>query len=183
MIVPEGTLLRPDPRLKPILDDLVERGGRVIALGRATRWVARTCRLPVTELALEASALPGTSLRTRVVTTMGYRDPILWGYGDSPDVLYHRGPLWRPRKEARADGGKERVAIDPEALLEIDPEQPLVCGLLDAHHAARVGGAVALVKLRHPTSNGEWLLCGFRPHFRGWTLGTFRLLFNMILAP
>ena len=75
------------------------------------------------------------------------------------------------------------MSIDIEDVLAIAPDEPLACGLLDARHAATVRGAAALVRLRNAASGGEWLLCGFRPHFRGWTLGTFRLLFNMILAP
>ena len=147
LIVPEGTLLRPEPRLKPILDDLVEHGGRVIALGRASRWIARTCRLPVDRLALEPAALPGTSLRTRVAAAAVDYDPLLWGYRGAPNVLFHRGPLWRPARAAPDEGDG---AFDRQDVLEIDPEQPLACGLLDARYAPLVSGAVPLVRVGHP---------------------------------
>ncbi len=179
LIVPEGTLRRVRPPLKRVLDDFVERGGRVIALGRAAKWMARTCRLPVAEIPLESQALPGTCLRTTVTARAGSRDPILWGYHRAPDVFYDRGPLWWLPDKRRQD----EVDVAREALLGFPGKGALLCGVLDPRHAERIRGAVPLVRLRRRAAGGEWLLCGFRPHYRGWTLGTYRLLFNMMLAP
>jgi len=42
---------------------------------------------------------------------------------------------------------------------------------------------MVMARIKEGDQGGEWVLFGFSPCFRGWTLATFRLLFNAILAP
>ena len=70
-----------------------------------------------------------------------------------------------------------------ETVLVVAGERPRLCGLLDPGDEAIVKGGAALVRIREGEKGGEWILFGFSPHFRAWTLGTYRLLFNAILAP
>ena len=89
--------------------------------------------------------------------------------------MYDRGPLWRVKTQE-----SHRT---PEPILRIVSSEAFACGLVSKNALSGVRNALALVRVRQGRAGGEWLLCGFRPHYRSWTLGSFRLLFNLILAP
>ena len=97
---------------------------------------------------------------------------MFWGLPNPPDVFCLGGAFWRARADTQA-----------ETLLAVDATSPRVCGLLSEEQERRVAGTAVLVRVREGNRGGEWILFGSSPHFRGWSLGTFRLLFNAILAP
>jgi hypothetical protein len=178
LVIAEGVLARAGEETGTTLRALVAEGGRVIALGKAAREVAALARLPVVER--RQVFLPGTVLPTRVAAERGAGDPLLWGYARPPRVLYTEGPLWEvpaPPGEGAAAGPR----VEPILLAGLDPDG--ACGLLAREDEAAVRGRAVLLRVREGERGGEWILCGFSPHYRSWTSGTFRLLFNAILAP
>ncbi|MBI4603667.1 MAG: hypothetical protein HY721_17070 [Planctomycetes bacterium] len=170
VVAAEGALEAAGPEAEA-LRAFVRGGGRVVALGPAAREAAKLAGVRLEEAGTDAFAIPGTLLRTRFAGA-GPRDPVLWGYPSPPGVFVAGGPLWKEPGDPRA-----------EPLLRVDPDDPRLCGrLLEAEREA-VRGAAALLRVRDGERGGEWLLFGFSPHYRGWAMGTFRLLFNAILAP
>lgn len=177
LLIPEGGG-RVDRSVGRHLSQLVGRGWRIVAFGRSAAWLALNRKLPVEPLVLDADAIPGTILQTAFPSepeTAGLGS-ILWGYAFPPAVLHDRGPLWRVRSEPSSVGV-------PTVLLTLDSETPRRCGLLYGVDEDDLRGRACVVRIAAPESTGEWILCGFRPYYRGWTLSSFRLLFNLIYAP
>jgi hypothetical protein len=173
LLVPEGVLGSSREGAGDSLRAFVRGGGRVVAIGKSSRAVIEGARLPLRENGAGQPELPGTLLRA-VAAGPGEREPLLWGYPAPPGVFYTGGPVW--------DAGAAREA-GCEPVLLIHRASPRLCGLLRPEDAALVRGGAALVRIREGEKGGEWILFGFSPHFRAWTLGTYRLLFNAILAP
>jgi len=148
----------------------VVSGARVIAFGDAAADLVRSASLPLEE-AEGISTIYGAILRTHQPESV-QKDPMFWGLPNPPDVFCLGGAFWRARAETQA-----------ETLLAVDATSPRVCGLLSEEQERRVAGTAVLVRVREGNRGGEWILFGSSPHFRGWSLGTFRLLFNAILAP
>jgi hypothetical protein len=173
LLVTDGTLVEERSaatvaRLKALVKD----GWRVIATGRAAGEIAQHGELRLQAAGPGRPSLPGTLLGTKFARD-GV-DPLLWGYREPPAVFYHGGPLW-------ARGAASSESLEP--LLVLDPESPDRCGLLPEDEDKLAGEAISLARVKEGDQGGEWILFGFSPAFRGWTLGTFRLLFNAILAP
>jgi hypothetical protein len=171
VIVTKNTLRPRRREAVTALRGFVEGGGRVVGLGVVSQDIARLARLPLEERRPGATSMFGTILRTRVLEASS-RDPILWGYRAAPGVFYTNGIFWREPRSPVA-----------EALLLIDSEAPRICGYLSDAGESVIRGTTPLVRVREKAGPGEWVLFGFLPHYRGWTMGTFRLLFNAILAP
>jgi hypothetical protein len=171
VIVPEGAGASPGEGAA--LRELVRAGARVIAIGKGSRALAASARLPLREKGERRADLPGTLLRS-VAAGPAEREPLLHGYASAPGIFYTGGPVW-DAEDARHNG------VEP--ILLIDGERPRLCGLLRPADETIAKGGAALVRIREGEKGGEWVLFGFSPHFRAWTLGTYRLLFNAILAP
>jgi hypothetical protein len=169
IVAAEGTPCS-SPACAEKLKAFAASGGRVILLGRAARDAARAARLPVEEAAVDPSILTGTLLATRWPADAA-TDPVLRGYASAPPVFHTGGPLWKPPSFPGA-----------RTVLSIDRDAPILCGALAAS-GAELGGTVPLLRVREGEEGGEWLLFGFSPCYRAWTLGTMRLLWNAIEAP
>ena len=89
------------------------------------------------------------------------------GMPDRPKVFFDQSPVFSP-----ADG------FDGAILARYAKEgSPLLSGyLLGAKHLL---GAAAALDVRH--DRGHVVLIGFRPQWRGQTIGTFRVVFNAAL--
>jgi hypothetical protein len=176
LLVAEGMSLGRVPGLGTRLRRYVHAGGRVITLGRASSACRGAAELPLPRW---IANLPGTALGTRAHRQAdGASDPILWGYSRTPNVFYTGGPTWRlgPAEIRSA----ERAGIHVETVLSLDLEGSPPCGWVPGPGPQ---GSAAVLRLREGVRGGEWILFGFRPHFRAWTKDSFRLLINAILAP
>ena len=161
----------------PQLQEFVEQGGRLIAIGDAT-VIATHFKLPI-ENALTATGaqgrlepiprerffVPGAVLRVRVdpQTTLGF------GSGPNVDVYFDSSPVFRLGADAAARG------IRPVAWF--DTATPLRSGW--AWGQALLKDGVAVVDA--PLGSGRVLLFGPDVTFRAQSHGTFKFLFNGIL--
>ncbi len=181
--IADDVATRVGPAFGVELRRLVARGARVFAMGRSAAKVANFGMLPVSELYVGADAFPGTLLNTRFnrdKRNQSAPSPLLWGVGTAPIVLYDRGPVWRSEAVHRA---RDRTPTSEvaEAVLLVDGEKPTAAGL--ALSGASLHSTAVAFHISGAGRRGDWVLCGFRPHYRSWTFGTFRFLFNVLLAP
>ena len=145
----------------------VEEGGVLVAMDGATRFVMEELSVPVEDAvaALPRNELfvPGSLLRLQVDGS----DPVAWGMPLEAAVFYQRSRAFRV-----LDPERVRVAAryGASGLLLSGWEQGA-----DEHLAGRPA------VVRAPLGEGEVVLVGFRPQFRGQTSGTFKFLFNAIL--
>ncbi len=172
LLAAEGTLRRPRPELRLQIESAVASGARVVSFGRASRWMATTCDLPLAEVSLESDAFPGVMVEvsSAVPFSSRARDALLWGYDRGFDVFVQGGVLWTPpasplsRAVLRLSGNSRRCA--PRRFAAGDSI-----------------GASLLATYRREGAAGEWVLFGFRPYFRGWTGNSLRLLLNALFSP
>jgi len=144
------------------LREFVERGGTLVALDAATELPIQYFALPVhnrlSGLAPERFYAPGVLLRLLVDPS----HPIGYGMPQEAACMFLNSPGFETHSG--------------RVVAKYPAENPLLSGwLIGSEHLAN---RAALVEL--PLGSGKVILIGFRPQFRGWTRGTFRMLFNCI---
>ncbi|MDZ7412238.1 MAG: M14 family metallopeptidase [candidate division KSB1 bacterium] len=144
------------------LRHFVAHGGTLIALGTACELPLRHCALPVRNVLGgkegQRFRCPGSLVRMRC-------DP------------HH--PLCYGMQEEGAAFVTEKMAFDPsscEAPITFATNGLLLSGWLEGEDLIANRAAVAACSM----GKGRVVLFGFRPHFRAWTVGTFRVLFNAL---
>ena len=161
----------------PQIKAFIEAGGTVVTIGSST-ILARHLGLPVYDYLVERTAtgerhlgrdkfyVPGSILRTSVDP----REPLAWGMPAELDVFYDNSPVMRLGPDAAAKG------IRPVAWFA--SPTPLRSGWAWGQHYLDGGVAVADATV----GKGKLLLFGPEITFRGQPHGTFKFLFNGILA-
>ena len=156
-----------DPETQAI-GDFVEKGGTLVAVGRACRFPIEKFGLHITDVSagLPESAFfcPGSMLRIRV--DVAHR----LGYGMPNQALaMHRTSPVHSINPSHFNDRYEVVAAYPE-------KDVLESGwLIGEEHIA---GKPAMISVRH--GEGRIVLYGFQVNFRNQTQGTFKLLFNAL---
>ena len=144
-----------------------ERGGTVLAIGRATS-VAQDLALPVSSITdpvpRERYFVPGSILRMRVDT----RQPLAYGLPAEVDVMFDNSPVFRLGAAAEGRG------VTPIAWF--DSASPLRSGW--AWGQELLDGGVTVVEA--PLGRGRVVLFGPEITFRAQSHGTFKFLFNGI---
>ena len=143
--------------------EFVESGGRLVVMEESAEFAIDLFGLdvanPVEGLASQDFYVPGSILRVEMEA-----DPVTAGYGGEANVWY-----WR---SSRAFD----VADDRVEVLGRYATDPVRAGwILGPEHLA---GKPALLRAR--IGDGEVILFGFQPNYRGQTIGTWPLLFNAI---
>jgi hypothetical protein len=151
----------------------VEDGGRVLAFDAATDFAIEHFGLPVENAVAGISRselyVPGSIIRMDVDPA----HPVAWGMQREGAAFFQESRAFRVVDQpAGAASRVETVARygDADLLLsgwEIGAQQHL------AGHAAVV---------RVSQGRGDVVLVGFRPQFRAWPTGTFKLVFNSIFG-
>ena len=145
----------------------VRAGGTLVCMNQAGDLCIDELHLPVEnvvrELGRDAFFSSGSILEVRVDA----RHPVFAGMADRGNVFFDRSPVFTVSEEF------EGTAL---AVYQ-DEGSPLRSGyLLGEGH---LQGMAAALDVRH--GNGHVILLGFRPQWRGQSLGTFRVLFNSLL--
>ena len=176
------------------LQRFVKDGGTVVTFGDASDFAISQFGLPIRNIVFGASgqnfSIPGSLIRATVDTS----DPLAYGMADEVAVNFVRGAAYdvlgqagcvddllnqRNCREVTRGG---RPLIEPESVSRFDSvvnyaaEDLLMSGwALGTEHIASKSAMA-----RVPHGDGEVILFGFRPQFRGQPRGTYKLIFNAL---
>ncbi len=163
-----------DPEGAAAIDEFVRTGGRLVAIGSSATWAIELFDLPLEDVTRGDEAgefsCPGSVLRT-VPETAGRGARLTAGLPASIPIFFSRSAAWKPADDA----GDE--ADELEVLLRYAPTRVLLSGWVRAPEV--IAGASAWIRAPHGAGSVD--LFGFRPQYRGWSQGTFQLLFRAIL--
>jgi hypothetical protein len=158
----------------PQLRQFIEAGGTVIAIGDSATNLAAALKLPVEDHLMENGApltraryfVPGSILSGKVDVT----EPIAAGMGPRTDFFFDNSPVFRLGPGAAAAGVRTIAAFDSPT--------PLRSGWAWGQKYLD-GGVIAIDA---PVGQGRVLLFGPEILQRAQPHGTFKLLFNGIMA-
>ncbi len=155
----------------------VRDGGLLLALDGAADFAIRQLGLPlrnaVGDLEEEEFFIPGSLLRLSVDP----EHPVAWGMREEAAAFFVRSRAFRTIDPAAV--GERRAPREVEVVARYAEEDPLLSGW-ELGAERHLGGRAAVVRV--PLGEGNVVLVGFRPQFRAQPAGTFKLLFNPLLA-
>jgi hypothetical protein len=149
------------------LDAFVRGGGTMVAINQSAPFAIDQLHLPVKNVVqgLSSKDFFASGSILEVVADAG--QPVMAGMPERARIFFDRSPAFAPTE-----------GFDGAVLARYAKEgSPLLSGyLLGAKH---LSGAAAALDVRH--ERGHVVLIGFRPQWRGQTIGTFRVVFNAAL--
>ena len=177
------------------LDSYIRGGGTLLAFGGAVDFALEIFGLPVRDVVGSASranfSIPGSLIKATVDTS----DPLAWGMdeevalnfvnGSAFDILGQAGCvddlLNQNQCQEVLRGGRPLKQYEDvpalDSVADFADEELLMSGwALGTEHIA---GKSALARVAH--GDGQVIVYGFRPQFRGQPRGTYKLVFNALL--
>lgn len=164
------------------LDQYVEAGGTVVAFDQAANFAIEQFGLPVEDIVdgVPSSSffIPGSLIRATVNT----EHPLAYGMQDTVATSFNQSRAFKPvRQDQMGEGGREDTKLpDPppvEVVVRYAEDDLLMSGWAMGEKK-HIGGEPAMMRVRQ--GEGEVVLFGFRPQFRGQPRGTYKLLFNAL---
>jgi hypothetical protein len=167
-----------DPEGAIAVERFVNEGGTLIAFDGSCQWAIDLFRLPLVNVLKEPAAkgfsCPGSVLRGDI-----NQGGFLAGAPDDVALFFSDSCAWREMTKAEREAAS-RSDKAGEVLLTYAPTRLLLSGYLDSPKT--IEGKIGWVSYYHGSGNIQ--LFGFRPHYRGWSQGTFHLLFRaMLMGP
>ncbi len=160
------------------LKRFVERGGTLIAFDHATDYAIEQFGLPVRnvvrDLTEEQFFIPGSLIRVNVDNS----DPVGYGMQSEAAVSFQESQAFAVVPPA-SEG--DRVAERRVDVIARYAEKDLLMSGWALGAERHIADRPAVVRV--PLGEGQVILVGFRPQFRGQPRGTFKLIFNSILNP
>jgi len=177
------------------LQQFVSNGGTMLTFGNAGAFAIEQFGLPIRNVVGRASSkdfsIPGSLIRIAIDTT----DPL--GYGMSSETAgnFVRGAAFdslsqigcpddllnqRDCREVSRGGRSMKTFEEPalfDSIVNYAEEELLMSGW--AAGTEFIAGKSALARVPH--GDGEVIIFGFRPQFRGQPRGTYKLMFNALL--
>ncbi len=166
------------------LQNYVKAGGTVVALDDASDFAIEQFGLPVSNAVQGVSSerffIPGSLIRASVNT----RHPLAFGMQEEVALSFQRSRAFEMvQLNRRGEGGEEDIeAAQPPNVQVIASyaEDDLLMSGWAMGEKEYIGGKAAMVNV--PVGDGNVVLFGFRPQFRGQPGGTYKLLFNALHA-
>ena len=166
------------------LKNYVEQGGTLIALDAASDFAIEQFGLPVRNVVKDTEPeqffIPGSLIRTHIDTN----HPIAFGMQEEVAVSFQRSRAFQAvRLSNRGEGGEANLTAAPEPPVQVIAqyaEEDILMSGWALGEDKYIGGKAALMNI--PFGNGNVVLFGFRPQFRGQPGGTYKLFFNAIHA-
>ena len=165
------------------LKQYVENGGRIVALDAATDFAIKEFALPVRNLVEGVSSsrffIPGSLIRINIDTA----DPLAYGMENEAAASFVRSRAFGiSRLTRKAEGGM--TEIDQAPIPEVDiiatyAEKDLLMSGWAMGEQRYLAKKAAVMRV--PLGQGDVVLFGFRPQFRGQPRGTYKLFFNSLL--
>ncbi len=174
-----------DPEGAIAVTEFVEAGGTLITLGGSSGWAAELFDLQITDVIADAKtkkdfSCPGSVLRGVFPEE---REDVTVGLPSSIALMFSSGSAWRlglSETEKKAREEAKRLRADPrqiDVLLRYAPTRTLLSGWIRTPEV--IADRAAWLRVHH--GEGRIHLFAFRPQYRGWSQGTFQLLFRAIL--
>jgi hypothetical protein len=152
------------------LEEFVLQGGTLIGTQGSAEWLRTTFELPFTEVTADDKEFlcPGSVVRAEPTSSLLTKD-----MPASTSIFFSSSKAWT--HDTKNSTNKRVGAITTH--LNYAPRNVLVSGYIQ--HPGTIEGSAAWVEAKY--GDGQIHLFGFRPHYRGWTQGTFHLLFRAML--
>lgn len=148
------------------LDEFVRAGGTLVCLNQSSDFAIEALQLPVKNVVASLSRkdyFTGGSILEMDINT---QHPIMAGMASSANIFVWRSPVF-----TTLEGFKGQALAKYRAK-----GNPLRSGYLLGEEYLQ--GYAASLEVEH--GNGQVILHGFRPQWRGQTFGTFKILFNSV---
>ncbi|MFQ5641233.1 MAG: M14 metallopeptidase family protein [bacterium] len=166
------------------LKKYVKQGGTVVALDGASDFAIQQFGLPVRNAVSGTSRrsffIPGSLVKMKVDT--GH--PLAYGMQDEAAASFVRSRAFTAvRLSRKGEGGKEDIPSAPPPPVEFITryaKKDLLMSGWSLGEEKHIGGKGAMVRVK--LGQGQVVLFGFRPQFRGQPRATYKLLFNTLLA-
>jgi hypothetical protein len=117
-------------------------------------------------------------------TTVNTEHPLAYGMQDTVAVSFQQSRAFEAvRQDLMGEGGREDIALAEPPPVEVVArysEDDLLMSGWALGEKEHIGGKPAMVTVDH--GDGNVVLFGFRPQFRGQPRGTYKLLFNALHA-
>ena len=164
------------------LERFVEAGGTLVALDGASDFAIEQFGLPLKNVIAGVPSseffVPGSLVRADVDTD----HPLAWGMQKEVATSFVRSRAFDIVELTRErEGGQEETKAPPplpvENVVTYAEEDILMSGWALGEES-NIGGKGAVVRVR--LGQGEVVLFGFRPQFRGQPRGTYKLFFNAL---
>lgn len=177
------------------LEQYASNGGTILTFGDAGDFAIQQFGLPIRDIVVSASAkdfsIPGSLIRATVNTN----DPLAYGMDEEVALNFVRGAAFdvlgqtgcvddllnqRHCREVARGGRPMKVFEEPvmfDSIVNYADEELLMSGW--AAGTEFIAGKSALARVPH--GDGEVIVFGFRPQFRGQPRGTYKLIFNALL--
>jgi hypothetical protein len=150
----------------------VERGGRLVAFDGATDFAIEQLGLPVRNAVAGVDRtqlyVPGSLIRLNVEN----RHPVAFGMQRDGAAFFQES---RAFEIGTGNANDARV----EVVARYAADDVLLSGW-EIGAQQHIAGRPAVVRVPH--GQGDAVLIGFRPQFRSWPTGTFKLVFNSIFG-
>ena len=164
------------------LKRFVESGGTLIALDGASDFAIAQFGLPVRNvvktLPSQQFFIPGSLIRTSIEN----RHPLAFGMQPEIGVAFQQSRAFETvRLSGKGEGGKESIKEAPPPAVQVIAryaEDDLLMSGWALGEETHIAGKAAMLNVN--VGDGNIVLFGFRPQFRGQPGGTYKLLFNAL---
>ena len=149
------------------LDEFVRKGGTMVAMNQSAIFAIEQLHLPVKNAVQGVAAKDFFASGSIVEVITDPSQPLMAGMPDRAKVFFDQSPVF-----STTDGFEGAVLAK-----YAKDGSPLLSGYLLGERYLQGNAAAVDVKL----DRGHVVLVGFRPQWRGQTIGTFRVVFNAAL--
>jgi hypothetical protein len=164
------------------IDQYAKSGGTVVFFDSSSDLAIEQFGLPVRNVISNISSsnffIPGSLIRMKVDT----KNPLAYGMMDEVAASFNRSRAFQTIKQRKSgEGGAEEIADAPKAnVIEVTSyaDKDLLMSGWAMGEDRYLKNKSAMIHIPH--GNGDIVLFGFRPQFRGQPRGTYKLIFNSI---
>jgi hypothetical protein len=166
------------------LQRYVTQGGTLVALDAASDFVIEQFGLPIENSVAGVSSrsffIPGSLVRMTVAT----EHPLAFGMEPEAAAYFVNSRVFETvRLPQKREGGREEVLAAPSLPIDFVTryaEDDILMSGWALGEERHLSGKAAM--LRTPIGDGDVVLFGFPPQFRGQPRGTYKLFFNALHA-
>lgn len=165
------------------LKEYTAQGGRIVALDASSDYLIEQFGLPIRNVVSGTSSkqffIPGSLVRLNVDT----EHPLAFGMQEEAAASFVRSRAFKAVVLGnKGEGGVAEIPKAPRPDVEVIARYAKTDILMSGWAMGErryLSGKPAMVRI--PVGEGDVVLFGFRPQFRGQPRGTYKLLFNSLL--